>query len=151
MVCRHLTCMAPPFFFNNPRKSVVLYPYFADEEEVSELLKLTHLISARTLNQASIGSQCGCSYLLSSCLVSKGYYSMGCSRLSMKTCKRDPNNDIYILEGVQNQAVLCGFILFSWFCIFGIPATKDKLGPAEAMEMTELTYASKEQCDESGR
>ena len=150
MVCRHLTCMAPPFL-KNPRKSVVLYPYFPDEEELSELLKLTHLISARTLNQASTGSLCGCSYLLSSCLVSKGYYSMGYSRLSMKTCKRDPNNDIYILENDQNQAVLCGFILFSWFCIFGIPATKDKLGPAEALEMTELTYASKEQCDESGR
>ena len=48
--------MAPPFL-KNPRKSVVLYPYFPDEEELSELLKLTHLISARTLNQF-ISSDC---------------------------------------------------------------------------------------------
>lgn len=105
------------------------------------MLKLTHLVSARTPNLASTGSQHGCSHLLSSCLVSKEYYSMGIFRLSTKTQKRDPNN-IYVLEDVQKQAVLCGVVFLSWFRIFGAPGTQDKLGPVQTPELTELTYAS---------
>lgn len=64
----------------------------------------------------------------------KEYYSL----YSMQTCKWDPNNDIYILEVVQMQAVLCGFIFHS----FGAISTKDKLGPAQTLEMMEMTHAS---------
>lgn len=35
-----------------------------------------------------------------------------------------------------------GLFSFHGFCIFGATATKDKLGPAQTPEMTELTHAS---------
>lgn len=78
---------------------------------------------------------------------------MSISGLSMQTCKWDPNNDIYIIKVAQKQAVLCGFIFLSWFCIFGATTAKDELGPAQTPEMTKLIYAisGKEQCDGSKR
>lgn len=60
----------------------------------------------------------------------------------MQTYKQDSNNDIYISEVIQKQAVLCGFIFLSCVCIIGGIATKNKLGFAQTPEMKKLTYAS---------
>lgn len=113
-----------------------------ETEELSEFLKLTHLESTRTPSQASIESLCSYSYLLLWCLLSKEYYSMSISGLSMQIRKWDPNNEIYMIKVAPKQAVLCGFIFLSWFCIFGAITTKDKLCSAQTPEMTKLTYAS---------